>query len=116
MNDEMKFAYIDAARKIAEHNRIHSHKEPNALWITEILDCTTQLYNDLANERLYLVGITKNLSEVAFCDNFICQHCGIHLKDWCKVEEETYEDGYVDEALYEYEFKFCPECGAKIKE
>jgi hypothetical protein len=32
--------------------------------------------------------------------------------DW--VEMRIDEDG--EDSIYEYEFKFCPECGAKIKD
>ena len=28
---------------------------------------------------------------------------------------EEYEDGHVDYTHHEYEFKFCPECGARVK-
>jgi hypothetical protein len=115
--DEMHLAYKDAARKISEHNKIHGMKEPNALLITEILDNTVELYNSLANDKIHLVGNTENMSTIAFCDRFICKKCGIHLKDWCKVVTEEYEQGdetIYDESYYEYEFKYCPECGAKI--
>lgn len=108
--------YLDMARRVAEHNRIHNIQERNAPIITEILDFTTELYIGLAKESLYLVGNTENLSEVSFSDNFICKNCGIQLKDWVKVVPEKYEDGYVDYTEQEYEFKFCPNCGAKIKE
>lgn len=52
------------------------------------------------------VKYTENLSTFAFSDEFICKNCGIHLSEWIKLDVEDYE---------EYEFKFCPECGAKIK-
>ena len=108
--------YLDMARRVAEHNRIHNIQERNAPIITEILDFTTELYTGLAKGRLHLVGNTENISEVAFCDNFVCKNCGIQLKDWVRVVPEEYEDGFVDYINQEYEFKFCPECGAKIKE
>ena len=111
-----KEAYMDAARKISEHNRIHGMQEPNALLITEILDYTVELYTGLAKGTINLVGNTENLSTVASCDEFVCKNCGIQLKDWVKVVPEKYEDEYVDCTEQEYEFKFCPNCGAKIKE
>ena len=33
-----------------------------------------------------------------------------------KVVMAEDNDGYIDEQHYEYEPKFCPECGAKIKD
>ena len=56
---------------------------------------------------------TENMSTVAFCDRFICKNCDIHLENWVKVVIDP-DDG--DELHYEYEFKFCPECGARIVE
>ena len=106
--------FRDAAHKIADHNRIHSKKEPQAVLITKTLEDTVDLYTHLANGTLSLVGQTENISAVSHCDKFICRKCGICLQDWVKVEPEEYEDGYIDYTHHEYEFKFCPECGSKI--
>lgn len=46
---------------------------------------------------------TKNLAK--FCDEFICENCGIHLAEWLKLDVEDYE---------EFEFNFCPNCGAGL--
>lgn len=51
-----------------------------------------------------------NVSDYAECDQFICSRCGIELQDWCRVERD--EDG--DITYHEYEFRFCPNCGAKL--
>jgi hypothetical protein len=47
------------------------------------------------------------------CDEFLCRRCGLHLEDWRRFifDPETGEP-----ELYEYEFKYCPECGAAIME
>ena len=66
--------------------------------------------------EIVIPNVTKNTSEIAHCDRFICEKCGIHLKDWARVKIEEYEDGYKDEDLYEYEFEYCPNCGAKVVE
>jgi len=66
--------------------------------------------------EIVIPNVTKNTSEIAHCDKFICEKCGIHLKDWARVKVEEYEDGYKDEGLYEYEFEYCPNCGAKVVE
>lgn len=46
------------------------------------------------------------------CDQFICSECGIHLQDWVLIDMLDYYDGIV----HEYEFKYCPNCGAKVEE
>lgn len=57
---------------------------------------------------------TENMATVS--DEFICKKCGIYLKDYIKVVLDEDNDGYVDEQHYDYEPKFCPECGAKVKD
>ena len=66
--------------------------------------------------EIIMPNLTKNTSEIAHCDRFICEKCAIHLKDWARVKIEEYEDGYKEEGLYEYEFEYCPNCGAKVVE
>lgn len=68
--------------------------------------------NSTPPDELITHTTTVNLSAVAHCDKFICRECGICLMDW--VEMRIDEDG--EDSIYEYEFKFCPECGAKIKD
>lgn len=51
--------------------------------------------------------------DYAECDQFVCSNCGIELQDWHRVERDE-DDG--DVTYHEYEFKFCPNCGAKIDE
>lgn len=59
------------------------------------------------------VADTENMATVS--DEFICKKCGIHIKDYIKVVMDEDNDGYIDEQHYEYEPKFCPECGAEVK-
>ena len=47
----------------------------------------------------------------AECDQFVCSNCGIELQDWHRVERDI-DTG--DIAYHQYEFKYCPNCGAKI--
>lgn len=47
------------------------------------------------------------------CDEFVCSKCGIHLEDWTKVEVDL-DTG--DRNCFEYEFKYCPNCGARMEE
>lgn len=57
---------------------------------------------------------TENMATVS--DEFICKKCGIYLKDYVKVVLDEDNDGYVDEQHYDYEPKFCPECGAILQD
>lgn len=45
-------------------------------------------------------------------DEFKCSACGIHLAEWVRKETDE-ETG--DVTNYEYEPKFCPNCGKKIR-
>lgn len=57
-------------------------------------------------------NVCENIIEQNHVDEFQCSECGIVLCDW--TEEKTdVEDG--DKTYHEYEFKFCPNCGAKVK-
>ena len=60
-----------------------------------------------------LVDDTENMATIS--DEFICKKCGIYLKDYIKVVMDEDNDGYIDEQHYDYEPKFCPECGAKVE-
>lgn len=55
----------------------------------------------------------ENVAErYADCDEFVCSKCGIHLMEWAKV---SIDEDYDDEIHSEYVFRYCPNCGAKIK-
>lgn len=56
---------------------------------------------------------TKNMATIS--NEFICKKCGIYIKDYIKVVMDEDNDGYVDEQHYDYEPKYCPECGAKVE-
>lgn len=55
---------------------------------------------------------TQNIATVL--DEFICKRCGIHLKAYIKVVPDQ-DEGCVDEEYYDYEPKFCSECGTKVE-
>lgn len=57
---------------------------------------------------------TENMATIS--DEFICRRCGIYIKDCFKVVMDEDNDGFVDKLPYNYEPKYCPECGAKVKE
>lgn len=55
----------------------------------------------------------RNVTKKHPVDEFICSECGIVLVDYERLEIDK-DDG--DENYYEYEFRFCPNCGAKMDE
>lgn len=58
-----------------------------------------------------LQPLTYNENDYLDCDEFVCHKCGIHIEDWkqIRIDPDTGEKN-----IYEYTFKCCPECGAKI--
>ena len=53
----------------------------------------------------------ENISTIHPVDEFVCSECGIVLEGWTRVVTDE-DDG--DLFYYEYEFKYCPNCGAKM--
>lgn len=53
--------------------------------------------------------VTKNRSSVK--GEYICGDCGLHIKGWSRV---IYDRDDRELLSYEYDFAFCPGCGAKI--
>ncbi len=47
-----------------------------------------------------------------FVGEFNCSECGVKLRD---LSEWRHDEKVGDEVLCEYECKFCPECGARVK-
>lgn len=54
----------------------------------------------------------ENISDLHPVDEFVCSVCGIVLEGWSRVVTDE-DDG--EQYFYEYEFKFCPNCGANMK-
>lgn len=72
-------------------------------------------HNQGIAEALYDAGYRKektckNITKQHPVDEFICSECGLILQDYCKKRLE--EDG--DEYFFEFEIKYCPNCGAKV--
>lgn len=55
-----------------------------------------------------------NVTPTHYSDEFVCGNCGF----CCEITELRHEDedgfGMGEGAAYEYECKFCPDCGAKM--
>lgn len=74
-------------------------------------------HNQGIAEALYDAGYRKektckNITKQHPVDEFICSECGLILQDYCKKRLD--EDG--DEYFFEFEIKYCPNCGAKVVE
>ena len=52
----------------------------------------------------------ENITKMYPTEEFICSECGLIMRDFeeIRVDEEN------DECHYEFEFKYCPHCGAKM--
>lgn len=61
-------------------------------------------------ENVHAENIAKDYDD---CDQFVCSNCGIELQTWVRVERDE-DDG--DITYHEYVFKFCPNCGADMRE
>lgn len=76
----------------------------------------TQLIVDLVQKQpaadLAEVRHGKNITKMYPTEEFICSECGLIMRDFeeIRVDEEN------DECHYEFEFKYCPHCGAKMDE
>lgn len=53
----------------------------------------------------------KNLTEKNHVSEFICSNCGFMMDEFYRKEVD---DGVPD--YYEFEIKYCPNCGAKVVE
>lgn len=108
MNREEAIDYEDAISRKAMlnyqqylHGRM-SNEENHKLWefIKDLLS-VTPAPKKCHNEN----------HDYAECDQFVCSNCGIELQDWHRVERDE-DDG--DVTYHEYEFNYCPNCGARI--
>lgn len=83
------------------HGRM-SNEENHKLWeFIKNLPSITHISKKCHNEN----------HDYAECDQFVCSNCGIELQDWHKVERDEDDN---DVTYHEYEFNYCPNCGARI--
>ena len=108
--------YIEKNKVInlIEHNDKVCHyadeRYENVVYATSQTICG--VVADMPAADVQPVVTTEDLATVT--EQFICKNCGIRIEDFSRIVLEEDDDGYVDELHYEYRFKFCPECGAKI--
>lgn len=54
----------------------------------------------------------KNITQNHPVDEFICSECGFITRECCRYKIDEDADG--DESMLEFEFRYCPCCGAKM--
>jgi hypothetical protein len=76
------------------------------------------IYTPDIAKHLYSAGYRKqrygeNLTENHPVDEFICSECGLITRENTRIEIDEDADG--DEEECEFEIKYCPRCGMKVK-
>lgn len=112
LND--KIAKLDAKQQIYMENGLTSIADSMARKIELCIECRELLeHQPTAYDVDKVVEQCENVAEkYADCYEFVCSKCGIHLGEWVEV---SIDEDYDDEIHSEYVFKYCPNCGAKIK-
>ena len=106
MNEKIK-EIIDWCQEVTD-DCIEIRKNPSYSSQEKIFQSGKKMILDAVKDKLCSIyDETTNEGDLAYCDDFLCSKCGIHLTDWVRMDAN-------EEDRYEYEFKFCPECGAKI--
>ena len=78
-----------------------------------ILQRLAELEDKISHGTLKEVKNCKNIYEMHPTDGFTCSACGITIIDF---REERVDEEDCTASWYEYEFKYCPNCGAKVVE
>lgn len=106
MNEKIK-EIIDWCQEVTD-DCIETRKNPSYSSQEKIFQSGKKMILDAVKDKLCgIYDEATNEGELAYCDDFLCSKCRIHLTDWFRMDAK-------EDDRYEYEFKFCPECGAKI--
>ena len=102
--------YIDADLLYKEtEKKIKANNECRMAVVDgEFLD----LINDAPIEDVVEVRHGKNITQKHPVDEFICSECGFITRECCRYKIDEDADG--DESMLEFEFRYCPCCGAKM--
>lgn len=65
------------------------------------------------NARLKEEKTCKNISENNPVDEFKCSKCGFMAEDFHRLVIDEDDGEHIN---YEYEIKYCPNCGAKVED
>lgn len=97
----MQISLKEAARRIRIHNEIHQHKEPNnSPIITEILETAAVMFEQID------AGIYKPIIHAHW----------IKMKHPCGNVNWYNKCSACDCDIDLYDYKYCPNCGAKMDE
>lgn len=92
----------------------------NAIECVDISDCTDiddifieveRTIDDQPTADVVEVRHGRNITEMHPVDEFICSECGFMCED---LTEKVYDEDGDYFYTREYEFKYCPSCGAKM--
>lgn len=86
--------------------------------IEENIGDTSELFGKIEqleaeNERLKSEKTCKNMSDKNPVDEFVCSKCGFMTDGFHRLVIDK-DDG--EHIYYEYEIKYCPNCGAKVED
>ena len=107
---------IKALRQESCEDAISRKEAKKLAWDLELETCydnerVVEMLDDLPSVTLVPKKCYNENYDYAECDQFVCSNCGIELQNWHRVEHDE-DDG--DVTYHGYEFKYCPNCGAKI--
>lgn len=106
LKDSM-FAYYDCLDESAKGRPYKG----DTLMDYEVVDMIEDCIDNAPTVDIEEVKHGENIGTLHPVDEFICSECGIVLEGWTKVVTDE-DDGEM--YFYEYEFKYCPNCGAKM--
>lgn len=77
-----------------------------------LYDRLAELEDKIESSELCDRKTCKNITDKNPVDEFVCSSCGFIIDDFSRVKVD--DDGEVFH--YEYEIKYCPNCGAKVED
>lgn len=92
-------------------NTIYFNSKRNAETVKHIIEVDGSKPNVATVCEMEEIKHGKNLTKAHHVDEFICSECGYMTED-CTEKKYSQDGDYC--YLCEYEYKFCPNCGAKM--
>ena len=98
-------------KTMAEKEYIEREEVREAFYMEFDEDYADDITDRLPASDVQEVKHGKNLTKAHPVDEFICSECGYMTED-CTEKKYSQDGDYC--YLCEYEYKFCPNCGAKM--